>query len=257
LDEKAIRKYIRKQPELEMCKQAPGRNEIESSPNKEYRMTKGGTGEKAEKGHAGGIREWIRRLERAHPDAGLALEYENPLELLVALILAAQCTDERVNRVTRDLFQRYRRAGDYADAPQEGLEEEIRTTGFYRNKARSLRACCGELVERFGGEVPDRVEDLVTLPGVGRKTANIVLGNAFGKPAIGVDTHVKRLARRMGFTEEKDPDRIEEDLCSQVPRKTWVRFCHLLQFHGRRICVARKPRCDSCPLAEICPKQGL
>jgi endonuclease-3 len=203
------------------------------------------------------VKEWIRRLERTHGDAELALEFSTPLELLVALILAAQCTDERVNQVTRPLFKKYREAADYEKVAQEVLEDEVRSTGFYRNKAKAIRSCCGQLVERFGGEVPDRVEDLVSLPGVGRKTANIIIGNAFGRPAIGVDTHVKRLARRMGFSRQSDPDRIEGDLCELVPKKNWVRFCHLLQFHGRRICVARKPRCDSCPGADICPRIGI
>ncbi len=204
-----------------------------------------------------GIGEWIRKLEKAHPDAGLALDFSSPLELLVALILAAQCTDERVNKVTGTLFRQYRSAGAYAQAPQEEMEERVRPTGFYRNKAKAVRACCGELVDRFQGKVPGRVEDLVSLPGVGRKTANIVLGNAFGVPAIGVDTHVKRLSLRMGFSREKDPDRIEQDLVKLVPRKKWVRFSHLLQFHGRRVCKARKPLCASCPVEEICPKLGI
>ena len=145
----------------------------------------------------------------------------------------------------------------YAGAAQETLEEEVRSTGFYRNKAKAIRASCREIVDRFGGNVPEGVEDLVSLPGVGRKTANIVIGNAFGRPAIGVDTHVKRLARRLGLSEQTDPDRIEKDLCDLVPKKHWVRFCHLLQFHGRRICKARKPLCDSCPGADICPKIGV
>jgi endonuclease-3 len=200
---------------------------------------------------------WIRRLERVHADAELALDFSTPLELLVALILAAQCTDERVNQVTSSLFKKYRHAEDYAGAAQEVLEEEIRSTGFYRNKAKAIRGCCSQLVERFDGEVPERVEELVGLPGVGRKTANIIIGNAYGRPAIGVDTHVKRLARRMGFSKQDDPDRIERDLCELVPRKCWVRFCHLLQFHGRRVCLARKPLCDSCPGVDICPKIGV
>jgi endonuclease-3 len=202
-------------------------------------------------------REWIRRLEGAHPDARLALEFSSPLELLVALILAAQCTDERVNQVTRSLFRKYRKAADYAKASQEVLEEEIRSTGFYRNKAKAIRSCCSQLVERFHGEVPGRPEELVLLPGIGRKTANILIGNAFGRPAIGVDTHVMRLARRMGFSEQNDPDLIERDLCEIVPQESWVRFCHLLQFHGRRICSARKPLCGSCSGEDICPKIGV
>lgn len=201
--------------------------------------------------------EWIRRLEAAHPDAGIALTFTTPLELLVALILAAQCTDERVNRVTASLFQEFRTAEEFARAPREVLEERIRSTGFFRNKARAITGCCTELAERFQGRVPDRIEDLLTLPGVGRKTANIVLGCAFGIPAIGVDTHVKRLAGRMGFSSRQDPDRIEEDLCRIVPRRKWVRFCHLLQFHGRRVCTARKPACAACPVESLCPKLGV
>ena len=203
------------------------------------------------------VPECIRRLEAAHGDARQALEFSSPLELLVALILAAQCTDERVNQVTRLLFRKYRDAEAYARAAQETLEEEVRSTGFYRNKAKAIRSSCREILDRFGGNVPEGVEDLVSLPGVGRKTANIVIGNAFGRPAIGVDTHVKRLALRLGFSEQTDPDRIEKDLCELVPKKNWVRFCHLLQFHGRRICKARKPLCDTCPGADMCPKIGV
>lgn len=210
-----------------------------------------------ETGKTAEIGDWIRRLEEAHPDASIALRFSTPLELLVALILAAQCTDEKVNEVTRSLFQRYRSARDYAEAPQEKLEAEIRPTGFFRNKAKAIRACCRQLVERFGGEVPSRLEDLLSLPGVGRKTANIILGNAFRQAAIGVDTHVKRLSNRMGFSRRTDPDRIEEDLCALVPREKWVRFCHLLQFHGRRICTARSPRCAVCPVEDLCPKIGV
>jgi endonuclease-3 len=203
------------------------------------------------------VEEWIRRLEGAHGDAKLALDFSTPLELLVALILAAQCTDERVNQVTGSLFKKYRKAVDYAKADQETLENEIRSTGFYRNKAKAIRSCCSQIVERFSGEVPKGIGDLVTLAGVGRKTANIIIGNAFGRPAIGVDTHVKRLALRMGFSRENDPDRIEKDLCALVPQNSWVRFCHLLQVHGRRICSARKPQCDSCPVEDLCPKIGI
>jgi endonuclease-3 len=203
------------------------------------------------------VKEWIRRLEAAHGDAKQALEFSSPLELLIALILAAQCTDERVNQVTKPLFKKYRDAEAFARASQETLEEEVRSTGFYRNKAKAIRTCCCEILDRFDGNVPEGVEDLVSLPGVGRKTANIVIGNAFGRPALGVDTHVKRLAGRLGFSEQTDPDRIEKDLCELVPKKNWVRFCHLLQFHGRRICKARKPRCETCPGADMCPKIGV
>jgi endonuclease-3 len=196
-------------------------------------------------------------LEKEHPDAGIALDFSTPLELLVALILAAQCTDERVNQVTPALFERYRSTEDYARASQETLEEQIRSTGFFRNKAKAIIACCGELADRFQGQVPGRIEDLVSLPGVGRKTGNIVLGCAFGIPAIGVDTHVKRLSGRMGFSGEKDPDKIEADLRGIVPRNKWVRFCHLLQFHGRRVCKARKPLCITCTGQDICPQIGI
>jgi len=212
---------------------------------------------KSSKVSPGDIREWIRRLEEAHPDATIALEFSTPLELLVALILAAQCTDERVNQVTSSLFKQYGSAADYARASQEDLEEAIRSTGFFRNKAKSIRACCAELDKRFKGEVPDRIEDLIKLAGVGRKTANIILGNAFGVQAIGVDTHVKRLSNRMGFSSRSDPDKIEIDLCRVVPEETWVRFCHLLQFHGRRVCQARKPKCDTCSLEDLCPRLGV
>ncbi len=203
------------------------------------------------------VTRWIQRLEEAYPDAGLALEFSTPLDLLVALILAAQCTDERVNQVTRSLFRKYQTAEDYLRVPPDVLEEEIHSTGFYRRKAKAIRDCCRALVERFDGKVPEDLEALLTLPGVGRKTANIVLGNAFGVPAVGVDTHVKRLAFRMGFTRERDPDRVERDLVAIVPEKDRVRFCHLLQAHGRRVCLARSPRCESCPVEDLCPKRGV
>jgi len=201
--------------------------------------------------------EIIKVLRKAHPDARQALTFTTPLDLLVALILAAQCTDERVNEVTRSLFRTYRTARDYAGATQEVLEGQIRSTGFYRNKAKAIRTCCQELLVRFGGQVPDGLDDLLGLPGVGRKTANIVIGNAFGRPAIGVDTHVMRLSIRMGLTQKNDPDRIEADLCGIVPQKDWVPFCHFLQFHGRRVCVARSPQCTTCPVNALCPKRGV
>ena len=201
--------------------------------------------------------EIIRVLRKAYPDARLALTFSNPLELLIALILAAQCTDERVNEVTRSLFKKYGTARDYAETTQETLEEEVRSTGFYRNKAKAIRGCCQEILVRFQGKVPDRTEDLVGLPGVGRKTANIIIGNAFGRPAIGVDTHVMRLSQRMGLTQKSDPDHIEEDLCQIVPQKDWVPFCHVLQFHGRRICTARGPQCSLCAVETLCPKVNV
>ena len=195
----------------------------------------------------------IERLERAHPDAKLALDYTSPLELLVALILAAQCTDAKVNEVTRSLFARFRSAADYAAVAQEELEEAVRPTGFYRQKAKAVRACCGALVERHGGRVPADRETLLQLPGVGRKTANILLGNAFGQPAIGVDTHVARLSQRLGLTRNSDPDKIEADLTPAVAATKRVRFCHLLQYHGRRVCIARRPLCPQCVLLDVCP----
>jgi endonuclease III len=196
----------------------------------------------------------IAALEHAHPDAKLALDFTTPLELLVALILAAQCTDAKVNEVTAGaLFKRFRSARDYADVPQEELEALIRSTGFYRQKAAAVRACCRELVERFGGEVPHEFDSLLSLPGVGRKTANILLGNAYAIPGIGVDTHVGRLSQRLGLTRESDPDKIEADLVKLVPRAKQIHFCHLLQYHGRRICEARRPRCPECVLLRLCP----
>jgi len=199
----------------------------------------------------------IKTLKKTYPDAHLALDFASPLELLIALILAAQCTDERVNRVTPMLFRKYRNARDWMNADRFELENEIHTTGFFRQKAASIQKCTTELVERFGGEVPKKLEDLLTLPGVGRKTANILRGNAFGVPAIGVDTHVARVSFRLGLTKNTDPDKIEADLTEVVPRADQVKFCVLLQRHGREICVARKPRCEICVVAELCPKQGV
>lgn len=196
----------------------------------------------------------IARLKKVHPDATLALNFSSPFELLIALILAAQCTDEKVNEVTSTLlFKKYRSPADYARVPATELEADIRPTGFYRNKTKAVQACCQQLIERFGGQVPRTIEELTALRGVGRKTANIVLGNAFGQPAIGVDTHVMRLSQRLGLTEQHDPDKIEADLTQLVPAKEQTHFCHLLQYHGRRICVARKPHCPECVLSDLCP----
>ncbi|HEY7714227.1 MAG TPA: endonuclease III [Candidatus Binatia bacterium] len=195
----------------------------------------------------------MARLEVAHPDAKLALDFNNPLELLIALILAAQARDDLVNAVTVELFKRYRSAADYAAAPLAELQSAVGKINFYRNKSRSIHNCCRELVRRFGGKVPDTLDDLVSLPGVGRKTANIVLGNAFGRQTIGVDTHVMRLSQRLGFTKQIDPDKIEADLMQIVPAKKRVRFCHLLQYHGRRVCLAKKPKCYACIIESLCP----
>lgn len=199
------------------------------------------------------IKKILARLEKVHPDARLALDFTNPLELLIALILAAQARDDLVNKITVDLFQTYRNAADYANAPPALLIKQIGKINFYRNKAKSIHNCCKELVERFGGQVPDNLNDLVSLPGVGRKTANIVLGNAFGHQTIGVDTHVMRLSQRLGFTKKTDPDKIEADLTEIVPEKRRVRFCHLMQYHGRRVCVAKKPKCPQCTINGLCP----
>jgi len=199
-----------------------------------------------------------RQLRRHYPDANCALDFRNPLELLVATILSAQCTDQRVNLVTKDLFKKYRSAADYARATQSQLEREIKSTGFFRNKAKSIRACCGLLVERYGGQLPEDLDALVELPGIGRKTANVVLGTAFGiASGVVVDTHVGRVSRRLGLTENKDPNKVERDLMEQIPKKQWVAFSHQMIHHGRRVCSARKPKCEECPMASFCPRVGL
>ena len=198
------------------------------------------------------IRKIIDRLETVHPDAKLDLDFTNPLELLIALILAAQARDDLVNQVTVELFKKYRTAEDYARAPLPALQEQIRKINFYRNKAKSIHNCCSDIVARYEGKVPDRLDDLVSLPGVGRKTANMVLGNAFGRQAIGVDTHVMRLSQRIGLTQNTNPDKIELDLTPLVPEGRRVRFCHLLQYHGRRVCLAQKPRCPRCVIRALC-----
>ena len=198
----------------------------------------------------------IARLEKVHPDAKLDLDFTNPLELLIALILAAQARDDLVNKVTVDLFKANRTAAEYANVPLAKLASQISKINFYRNKAKSIHNCCKQLVERFNGEVPDNLEDLVSLPGVGRKTANIVLGNGFGQQAIGVDTHVMRLSQRLGLTKKTDPDKIEADLMAIVPEKQRVRFCHLMQYHGRRICFAKTPKCPECTIKALCPFPG-
>jgi len=202
------------------------------------------------------LKKILARLEKTHPDAKLDLDFTNPLELLIALILAAQARDDLVTKITPELFKTNRTAADYAKRPLAELEKQIGKINFYRNKAKSIHNCCTELVERFGGKVPDNLEDLVSLPGVGRKTANVVLGNGFGRQTIGVDTHVMRLSQRLGFTSQTDPDKIETDLMAIVPPKQRVRFCHLMQYHGRRICVAKKPKCPECSIEDLCPHPG-
>jgi endonuclease III len=198
--------------------------------------------------------EVVARLKAEFPDARTELDWKNPLELLVATMLSAQTTDVQVNRVTQTLFAKYRTAEEYAHADPTELEEDIRPTGFYRNKARSLRNMADALVEEHGGEVPSNMRELVALPGVGRKTANVVLGNAFGvDEGIVVDTHVRRVSGRLGLTENKDPVKIEQDLTKVVPQEDWTVFSHLLILHGRRTCKARKPDCPNCILNDICP----
>jgi endonuclease III len=198
--------------------------------------------------------EIIKRLRKAYPTAHCALNHSNAFELLIATILSAQCTDERVNIVTANLFRKYRGPADFAAAPQEELERDIHSTGFFRNKAKSIRAASQRIIDEFGGEVPQTMPEILTLAGVARKTANVVLGNAFGiRSGVVVDTHVSRLSQRLGLTQEKTPEKIELDLQALVPKKHWVMFSHWLIFHGRQICQARKPRCSECVLADQCP----
>jgi len=198
------------------------------------------------------VKEIIKTLSKEIPDSAIALRFSSPLELLIATILSAQCTDVKVNQVTADLFKKNRTADHYAKAGLSELEESIRPTGFYRNKAKALQKSCQELVARFGGAVPKTLEELVTLPGVGRKTANVILGNAFGVPGIVVDTHVHRVSRRIGLTRKDDPVKIEFDLMEVVPKEEWTHFSNLLVWHGRRTCVARKPLCEKCPIRRLC-----
>jgi endonuclease-3 len=202
-------------------------------------------------------RRMNRELAALYPDAHCELDFTNPLELAVATILSAQCTDKRVNEVTPSLFRRYRTAADYAGADRAALEELIRPTGFFRNKTSSLIGLGAALVERYDGQVPRRLVDLVTLPGIGRKTANVVLGNAFGVPGITVDTHFGRLARRFGWTDEEDPVKVEAAVGELVPKAEWTMLSHRLIFHGRRVCHARKPACGACGIAALCPSFGL
>jgi len=204
------------------------------------------------------VSEIIKRLNREYPHAKIALKFSNPLEILVATILSAQCTDERVNKVTETLFKKYRTARDYAGANLKKFEQEIRSTGFYHNKAKNIINAAKIILEKFGGKVPDTMEGLMSLPGVARKTANIVLGNAYGKvEGIAVDTHVRRLSQRLGLSESDDPVKIEQDLMEIVPGDEWFRISYVLIDHGRKICDARKPLCDKCILNDICPKIGV
>ena len=198
--------------------------------------------------------EIIRILSETYPDAKVALRFSNPLEMLVATILSAQCTDEKVNEVTETLFAKYRTCEDYLRVPEDELKRDIKPTGFFNQKATSIRETCRRIVEVYDGKVPDTMEDLVTLRGVARKTANIVLGNAYGTVVgIAVDTHVKRVSNRLGFTQQSDPDKIEQDLMRLIPKERWFDFTYVLIEHGRKVCVARRPKCEICPVNHLCP----
>jgi endonuclease-3 len=204
------------------------------------------------------VQKIIGALKRAYPDSHCELNFSNPLELLIATILSAQCTDKRVNIVTADLFKKYRSAADYAAAPLAKLEQEIKTTGFFRNKAKSIKKCCAAIVAQHGGRVPRTMEELTELGGVGRKTANVVLGNAFNiNVGVVVDTHVARLSQRLGLTKEKDPQKIEIELMRLVPQKDWTMLSHWLIWHGRRRCFARNPDCENCEIKALCPRIGV
>ena len=207
-----------------------------------------------QKKHAAAI---LKRLRKAYPDAGCELIFSNPLELAVAAILSAQCTDKRVNMVTPALFKKYRTAADWAKTPQAVLEKEIKSTGFFRNKTRNIRALTAILAEKFDGKIPNDFDTLVTLPGIGRKTANLLMATAFGRPGIIVDTHFRRLTQRFGLTKHDDPNKIEFDLKALLPEKDWTDWSHCMIFHGRRCCFARKPNCLQCPVSELCPSYKL
>jgi endonuclease-3 len=202
-------------------------------------------------------RRIVRLLAKMYPDAHCALNYENPLQLLIATILSAQCTDVRVNMVTPGLFARFPNAKAFATAALGELESAIQSTGFFRNKARNIQECCKQLVGQYDGQVPHTLEELVQLPGIGRKTANVILGNAYDVPGITVDTHVQRLGRRLGLTTQTDPEKIERDLMTLIPKKEWTMFSHRMIYHGRQVCFARKPNCGECALAKVCPKIGV
>ena len=199
------------------------------------------------------VRKIFPILRNTYPQARIALKHSNPLELLISTILSAQCTDVQVNKVTRDLFKKYTSAKDWVKTDIKQIESDIKSTGFYRNKAVNIKGACTKITEQFGGKIPGTMEELLTLPGVGRKTANVVLGNAFGIPGVVCDTHVIRLSRRLGLSENKDAVKLEFDLAEIVPKKNWMLFSDLLIFHGRNICKARKPDCANCPIEKFCP----
>jgi endonuclease-3 len=194
----------------------------------------------------------LKIVDELYPDAECSLSFDNPLQLMVATILSAQCTDERVNKVTPVVFKKYSSARQWAEAPLEELEQDIKSTGFYHNKALAISESCKIIAARFGGQVPPDLETLIKLPGIGRKTANVILGNAFGIPGLVVDTHVARVSARIGLTREKDRDKIERDLMALIPKEKWIKFSHQLIQHGRRICIARKPKCSICPIRPHC-----
>lgn len=198
------------------------------------------------------VKKVSKKLFETYPEATCSLDYKEPLQLLIATILAAQCTDERVNIVTKDLFQKYKTVEDFASANPEELEQDIKSTGFYRNKAKNIIACCRKLIADHNGKVPDNMEELTALPGVGRKTANVILSNIYGIPGVIVDTHCKRLSNRIGLTEQEDPVKIEQELMEIIPHKDWAKFSNNLVYHGRAICDARKPKCEICPISEYC-----
>jgi len=204
------------------------------------------------------LKKIIAALDRTYPGAHCELDHADPLQLLIATILSAQCTDKRVNLVAKELFKKYRSAADYANAPLAELEQAIKSTGFFRNKAKNIQACCRKIIARHNGQVPRTMEELTYLDGVGRKTANVVLGNAFGINAgVVVDTHVARLSQRLGLTNQKTPEKIERDLMALVPQKQWALFSHWLIWHGRRRCAARWPDCDNCKIKKLCPRIGV
>ncbi len=204
------------------------------------------------------LKKILAALDRAHPDAHCELDHADPLQLLIATILSAQCTDKRVNLVTAELFKKYRNAADFADAPLTDLEAAVKSTGFYRNKAKNIQTCCRQLLERHAGQVPRTMPELTALAGAGRKTANVVLGNAFGiNVGVVVDTHVSRLSQRLGLTRETTPEKIEQDLMQLVPQAQWALFSHWLIWHGRRRCDARKPDCENCEINKLCPQVGV
>jgi endonuclease-3 len=226
-------------------KTAAKKTKIKACPERSRRVDKADAAER--------VKKILPILEKIYPGARTALNFKNPLELLIATILSAQCTDVRVNMVTESVFKKYKSAADWAKADLKEIESDIKSTGFYHNKAVSIKNTCKEIDQRFDGSVPDTMEQLTTLPGVGRKTANVVLGNAFGVPAIACDTHVIRLSRRLRLSANSDPVKLEFDLAEIIPKKSWTLFSHLLIFHGRNVCFARKPDCPNCRIAKFCP----